>query len=358
MGNLKKKIVFVAHSYHKKTKSCDFIVDYLKNFFEVELVFDEEWETGKRVDWSVFGEDKYFAVIIWQMFPQKEDLKKINNSNIVYFPMFDQVVSWHFNQWKLCKNIKMVCFSSTLHKYLQRIGLNSMYVQYFIEPKEFSAGKSDEVFFWQRHSKININTIKKILKDSDVKIHIHKAIDPGQKYVPPTLEDEERFGITYSEWFDSKEEMQDFIKSKGVYIAPRYLEGIGMSFLESIAQGKLVIANNKPTMNEYIKNGETGYLCNFKFPHKVKLKNVEQIQKNTYEYAKRGYAKWLKDRENIVNFINSKPYCADFKLWVKLLMPFLSIERRKIIRFKLGRNPNLEIFCMKLDKFFRNNATK
>lgn len=344
----RKKVAFIAHSYHKKTKSCDFMVDYLKEFFDVELIYDEEWETGKQIDWKIFSEDEYHAVIIWQMFPRKEDFEKINNSNIVYFPMYDQVYNWHFNQWKICKNIKIVSFSLTLHKYLQKLGLNSLYVQYFIEPKGFFPGNVNEVFFWQRLSKININTVKKILKGNNVKIHVHKTVDPGQIYVPPTKEDENNFCITYSEWFDKKEDMQDFIKSKGIYISPRYLEGIGMGFLEAIAQGKLVIANNKPTMKEYIQNGKTGYLCNFKFPRRIELKNIEQIQKNTYDFAQKGYAKWLQDRKNIIEFIDSAPQKGEFKLWVKLLMPFLSIERKKILRIKFGSNPNLEIFGRKL----------
>jgi len=344
---LNEKIVFVAHSYHKKTHSCDFMVDYLKEFFDVEIVFDEEWETGKKIDWSKFNSE-YKAVIIWQMFPEKENFEKIPNENIIYFPMYDQVEKWHFKQWYLCKNIKIVSFSSTLHKQLKKWGFNSLYVQYFIEPKEFSPGTSDEVFFWQRHSKININTVKKIFKNSDVKIHLHKTVDPGQNYVAPTKDDEKRFKISYSEWFDTKEKMQEFIKTKGIYIAPRYTEGIGMSFLEAMAQGKLVIAHNKPTMNEYIKNGKTGFLCNFKFPRAINLKNIEEIQKNTYEYAKDGYGKWLTSRKNIIDFVNIRPRKNKLNLWTRICLPILFIDRKQFIRVKFGHNASLTLFGKKI----------
>ncbi len=344
---MKEKIAFIAHSYHKKTRSCDFMVDYLKEFFEVELIFDEEWETGQKINWINFDEN-YKAIIIWQMFPKEEDFSKIVNRNIIYFPMYDQVENWHFNQWLLCKDIKIVSFSSTIHKKIQKWGLKSIYLQYFIEPQEFSPGIADEVFFWQRLSKININTIKKIFKNSDVKIHIHKTVDPGQVYVASEKADEEKFNITYSEWFDSKKEMQDFIKTKGIYIAPRFLEGIGMSFLEAMAQGKLVIAHNKPTMSEYIKNGKTGYLCNFKFPRALNLKNVEEIQRNTYEFAKNGYGKWLIDRKNIIDFINLPPRKNELKFWTKIFLPFLKLDRKKVIRLKLGHNASLTILGKKI----------
>lgn len=345
---MKQKIIFIAHSYHKKTRSYDFIVDYLKNFYEVELLFEEEWETGKELNWASLN-NAYKAVIIFQMFPDKpEFLKKITNNNIIFLPMYDHVKKWNFKKWYICKDIKIVSFSSTLYKKLQNWGFNSIYVQYFIEPKEFSPGNEDEVFFWQRHTKININIIKKIFKNSDVRIHMHKAIDPGQNFIQPTKEDEERFKIKYSEWFDTKEEMADFIKTKGIYIAPRFLEGIGMSFLEAMAQGKIVIANNQPTMTEYIKNSKTGFLCNFRYPKAIKLSNIKEMQQNTYDYSKAGYEKWIIDRENIIKMIEQEPQKNELNLWTKICLPFLFFDIKKIIKFKFGSNASLKLFGLKI----------
>lgn len=341
------KIAFIAHSYHKKTLSYAFLFDYLKEFFDVDLIFDEEWETGKKIDWSLLDE-KYNAIVIFQMFPRENNFEKITNKNIVYIPMYDQVENLHFNQWYKCRNIKIICFSLTLHKKLQNYGFNSIYLQYFIEPKEFSPGNENEVFFWQRLKKINITTIKKIFKKSNVQIHIHKSADPGHEFVAPSVEDEKKFNITYSEWFNTKEEMQEFIKTKGIYIAPRYTEGIGMSFLEAMAQGKVIIANNKPTMNEYIKHGKTGFLCNFRFPKAISIKNIKEIQENTYKCAKAGYEKWLIDRKNIIDYINESPKENKLKLWVRLLFPFLMIERKKIVRIKFGSNTSLILFGKKI----------
>ena len=340
------KIVFIAHSYHKRTHSYDFIVDYLKKFYDVEIIFDEKWETGKEIDWSVL-DDSYKAIVIFQMFPDEKDFKKITNSNIVYMPMYDHVKKWHFKKWYDCKNIKIINFSYYLHKKLKKWGFNSIYIQYFIEPQKFSPGLENEVFFWQRLTKININTIKKIFKNSNIKIHIHKSVDPGQEFIKPSKNDEEHFKITYSEWFDSKTELQGFTENMGIYIASRFTEGIGMSFLEAMAQGKFIIANNKPTMNEYIKHKKTGYLCNFKFPRPIKLSNIKAIQKNTYDYAKDGYKKWLNERINIINFINEPPHKTKLKLWTKIFLPFLLFNIREIIKFKLGSNPSLTLFGSK-----------
>lgn len=340
---MEKKIVFIAHSYHKKTKSCDFMVEYLKTFYDVEVIYDEEWETGKKIDWNSF-DLRYHAVVIWQMFPENVDPSKIQNPNVVFFPMYDQAVRWNFAQWYQCKNFKIMNFSSTLHKKLTKWGFNSIYVQYFTEPQEFSPGKTDEVFFWQRFTKININTIKRFFENSDVKIHIHKTVDPGQEYIAPSAADEEKFKITYSDWFDTKEQVQKFIKTKGIYIAPRYSEGIGLSFLEAMAQGKLIVANNRSTMNEYIKHGKTGFLCNFKFPHSLRLKNLDKIQRQAYEYSKQGYGKWLIERKNIIDFINAPVKENKLRLCTRVCLPFLFIERKKIIQFKFGSNACLHLF--------------
>ena len=43
-----EKVAFIAHSFHKKTHSFDFLINYLRDFFEVEEFYDEEWETGKK----------------------------------------------------------------------------------------------------------------------------------------------------------------------------------------------------------------------------------------------------------------------------------------------------------------------
>lgn len=337
-----KKIVFIAHSYHKKTHSYDFIFSYLKEFYDVDIVFDEYWETGKQIDWASFDES-YNAVVIFQMFPSEKNLSLITNKNIVYIPMYDHVAKWKFEDWLLCKNIKIVSFSSTLHKKLICWGFNSVSVKYFVEPNDFCPGNTNEVFFWQRKTKLNINTVKKILGDENFKIHIHKAVDPGSEFILPSKADEQKYNITYSEWFESKNEAREVMKNKGIYISPRFTEGIGMSFLEAMAMGKLVIANNRATMNEYIVNGKTGYLCNLKYPRKLKLENIEQIQKNTYEYAKEGYKNWLVQREEIVKLIETPPTENELKLWVKIFKPFLLFDIRKIIQFKFGSNPCLKI---------------
>lgn len=301
--NLKsKKLVYIGHSYHSKTKSTGFLIDYLKEFFDVEVVLDESWQGKPAPDLS-FIDESYLGVIFFQLLPSREVIDRIKNDNIIYFPMYDQSGRLDYDYWKNYHDLKIANFSSTLHKKLKKWNFESMYVQYFLDPQEFKPGKKDEVFFWQRLTKISISTIIRLLNKEKVKIHIHKAIDPDQEFMQPKKEDEDKFKITYSEWYGTREEMLEVVNQKGIYIAPREYEGIGLSFLEAMAKGKAVIAVNNPTMNEYIEHGKNGYLYDLDNPKEIDLSNIEEVQKNTYRYMQEGYKKWKDDRKKIINFI-------------------------------------------------------
>ena len=331
--NRNNKIVFIGHSYHQKTKSSQFFIDYLSEFYGVETYFDESWNGGQEPDYSSILNSECKAIIFWQIMPSSKIIKTINNQNVIIFPMYD--ASHKISDFRYLGNIKIINFSATLHKELQKFGFNSYYFQYFPKPKDFCPGKIDEIFFWQRRSGFNVNHVLKILNNTNYKLHIHKAVDPGQKFIPTLSQNTTQ--ITYSDWFDSKDELEKIISEKAIYIASRIREGIGMSFLEAMAMGKVVIANNEPTMNEYIVNGKTGFLCDYKNPTPVNICDVEEIQRNTYKYMQQGYNKWLLDRVRIIEIIESKQCKQKIINCVILsICSLLSLSMYKIL--KLSKN--------------------
>lgn len=298
----RKKLVYIGHSYHYKTKSTTFLIDYLQEFFDVQVILDESWD-GKPFPDISFIDDSYAGVVFFQNLPSDDVLNSINNENLIFFPMFDGhgLVGDQF--WKDHTMLKVVNFSSTLHQQIAKLGLKSIAVQYFPDPKEFAKGDPKGVFFWQRITHININVVSTLLGKFVENIHIHKAIDPHHEFTMPDDETANRMKITYSDWFETREEMLDVMKSKAIYIAPREREGIGLSFLEAMAMGKCVIAVDNPTMNEYIKNGHTGFLYDLNSPSQLDLTDISSIQNETYEYMQRGYRRWLDEREKIIKFI-------------------------------------------------------
>ncbi|RDU66360.1 hypothetical protein CQA53_03830 [Helicobacter didelphidarum] len=179
-------------------------------------------------------------------------------------------------------------------------------MQYFLKPREFKDSNLNKVFFWQRRIEINFLSLKKIFQYYPVKIHIHVALDGGHSIVPkPNKEDEERFGITYSHWCEDKNEMETILDECGIYIAPRTSEGIGLSFLHALSLGKVIIAYNAPTMNEYIIHNVNGYLIDFENPQPIDFSNIKIVQENARKLAKEGYEKWLKDREKFIDFMEN-----------------------------------------------------
>ena len=297
-----KKIVFVGHSYHTKTRSEDFLIDYLKEFYDVEIILDETW-IGKSFPDLSFIDESYLGVIFFQLLPEKSVMDTIKNDNLLHFPMYDHSGWYSLKFWDDYRGFKMINFSKVMQTKLSDWGFESMYVQYFPKPIGFFPGKKDEVFFWQRWSNININNVSKLFSKGNYKIHLHKAVDPGHGFVQPGKALEKKFSITYSDWFENKSAALDVIKQKGIYIAPRACEGIGMSYLEAMAMGKAVIACDNPTMNEYIVHGKTGYLFDLTKAKPINLSDIENVQRNAYSYMQDGYKRWQKERSLIIDFI-------------------------------------------------------
>jgi glycosyltransferase involved in cell wall biosynthesis len=261
---------------------------------------------GKQFPDLSFIDEGYLGVIFLQSLPPVETLNKLRNTNIMFFPMYDASKDWDRGLWQQIADLKIVSFSKALHEKLAQWHIPSLYLQYFPEPSEFFAGDPKKVFFWQRRTEISFERIKHLFAGQNVSVHIHKALDPYQEFVRPSPEDEKAFNITYSDWYESKEELWEEMKKSAIYIAPREYEGIGMSFLEAMSKGKVVIACDNPTMNEYIQDGKTGYLFKLKKPEPIDLGKVKEVQKNTNDYMKAGYERWIAEREKIVDFLKKE----------------------------------------------------
>lgn len=318
-----KKLLYVKHAFHNKTKSNDFLQDILKTEYEIEF-FDFDNDNDSLDKFSELSGREYDTVVLFQIMPPVSSLKKyIKYKHISFFPMYDATHFFNRGIWNEYRECNIINFSSTLHNKCQSLGLSSYYIQYFPKPAEITnQGEENALFFWQRREKINTNTIEKVLDVKVIKkLYLHSAPDPSNKTPEPSKIWTDK--IIHSNWFDSKDEMQAYIQNAALYFAPREFEGIGMSFLEAMAAGRCVIAPDNPTMNEYIINGKTGYLYNFKSPQKIDLKNIRDIQQASYDYIKTGYNKWEKEKFNILNLIktspseNNNPELMDNKLLIK-----------------------------------------
>lgn len=301
-----KNLLYIGHNYHLKTKSTLFLIDLLKERYDVDFVsFDPYKNQYEGIEKS--QGKKYDVLVVFQIMPPPEFLEnKLIYEQGVFFPMYDYIITRNYDPWPEYRRFKIINFSRTIHEELTRRGYESYYVQYFPKPEgNQPLGDVNSIFFWQRMERINISIVSALFSEQQIEhIHIHKAMDPNQKFIEPDtcLADK----ISYSEWFGTKEEMQEVMYRSAWYIAPREYEGIGMSFLEAMAAGRCVVAPNTPTMNEYIQDGITGFLYDIDNPQPIQPCEVKAIQENARKYIENGYKKWEKEKYEILKWIEEE----------------------------------------------------
>ena len=302
-----KKLLFIGHEFHKTTKSSYFMQELLAEKYEIESFYIDPYKITDT-DFAQISGKTFDILVLWQVMPSLMELEKyIKFKTCAFFPMYDHTKTLNSPLWNEYKNCNIINFSKAFHKTCKEGGLSSYYIQYFPKPADIlDEGDEKSIFFWQRSDKITTKTLEKVIDIKKIdKLYLHKNTDPKNKFIPPSKNLESK--VVYSSWFDTKDEMQKYIQKSALYFAPRRYEGIGMSFLEAMAAGRCVIAPDYPTMNEYIKNRETGFLYDYKRPELLTLSNIRKIQKNASEYIKQGYEKWKKKKYKIFEYIESEP---------------------------------------------------
>ena len=147
-------------------------------------------------------------------------------------------------------------------------------------------------FLWQRHPGIGLELIKNTFPPECVRKVIYKADFPTEISAP--------FPIEKLEGWIPKEQLLERMAEADFYLAPRPQEGIGFSFLEAMAMGKIVLAHDDATMNEYIEDGKTGYLFNKEHHFKHTIASPATLQPTLELSTKKLYTQWLQDKERLV----------------------------------------------------------
>ncbi len=306
----KPTLAFVDHSFHKKSHSGDFLRELFSDNFQVIDYWDDSWKGGKQIEAEELN--KYDYVYYFQLINSLSELKKIK-SKIIWSPMYDGL-SFDDHYWRMLATfpIKILCFSQKVHDQCLKYGIQTILVQYYYEPVKnmsVSSKEGNHFFFWYR-GLITFKDIKKIIKPGDVSSFIYKSTpDPFTKKEIISEKDIADYKIRIIESdFLPKNEYLDLLSECNFYIAPRRKEGIGMSFLEAMSMGHVVIGSNEATMNEYIQNNFNGYLFD-KDTKFINFKNSKEVRKNSILSAKCGHENWKNDKLKIINFFLS-PFIA------------------------------------------------
>jgi glycosyltransferase involved in cell wall biosynthesis len=294
------KILFIDESYHKQTKSTLFFEEIFSRKYGIEHCYIQGMPIReiKRI-----ADADFAAVIFFQVSPAPY-INYFNRHNVVFVPMYDSFAPIRKKELVFLKGIKWVFFSGAYRAIEPK---DSLFVKYFPEPgKGLTAANEESFFFWQRRERPSWEHAKALISKLVVdRVHMHCAVDPPFELVMPSQTDIDKYHVTFSRWLDKKDDIDSIIMSCKYYFAPRTKEGIGMSYLEAMAQGRIVIAPNDGTMNEYIVHGVNGYLYDIENARPLEL--VEgNLAENAYRTVRAGREEWLMDKEKILSFVEGK----------------------------------------------------
>lgn len=327
----KPTMAFVDHSFHKNTKSGDFMKELLSSHFETTRYWDESWNGGQGIDIEELN--KYDYVFFQQIISPLNEIRKLR-AKVIWAPMYDGT-DFNYLYWKTLSflPIKVLCFSEKIYSHCKKFGINSIRLKYFINPQEYGAYSDSTtgivVFFWYRGG-ITFKDIKKIIDPRQIDKLIYKSNpDPSYEKEIFNREDMRNFKMEIIEGgYTSRKEYLELLSQANIFIAPRKKEGIGLSFLEAMAMGQCIVGNDDATMNEYINHNYNGYLFDLKHPQIIDFSEIKEIIYRSKEIALQGYLDWENDKEKIIKFITSPLIVSPLnKLFGSIFLNFSKFAR-------------------------------
>ena len=299
------KWLFIDHEYHKRTGSAKFFLDIVRKSFSVdEHYYNRYYHTQAE---KVAAD--YDGVIIWE-FPISRNKFFFRGKKNVFVPMYDNEWASYW-QWKRIawSGMGVISFCDKVMTHAKRCGVkNIIDVRYFPDPAELPqiSGDLKRVFLWERGEVGRTN--------------VERMFPSGAGF---------SFDIKPQDEILPRDVYLRRLAECGIVVAPRRKEGIGMAFLEAMAMGKCVVAHNDATMNEYIKNGETGILFNADRPTVITESQVLSVRSNIHESKDQLYGVWLDDMKKICDFIFAQKPCAPSllnRLKILLSYPMYLVE--------------------------------
>ena len=304
------EVTVIDHAYHAKTNSQAFLLDPLVGRCNSRLYYDDMSSDRVR---GYFPDGVGGVNVIWQCCHSDVVHRMCEEGSASFiFPMFDS--SNHRQAAEFPAKAKYFCFSRTLHEKLRGYGLNSELCTYYPQPlprddlafvrqaeKRRRGDTEVAAYFWFRIPPVDLALVSRFLKPLGItKLYVNLSPDPGVEVRPEDWPSSiEGVPIEYVGWMPRKRDLIDLLANCLVYFAPRVCEGIGLSFLEAMAQGMCVVAPNYPTMNEYIDHGRTGILYDIQGEPQIPATDVATLAENGHRSVEIGRAEWLRQERKI-----------------------------------------------------------
>lgn len=299
------RLAFVGHPHHAQTGSARFMIDALRRLGSVEEYVAGAAPGGADLAGVVRG--GHDAVVVWQVEEAALRLVEAGLPNVTFFPMYDSCREHPDSYWRRLAPSKVVSFSSVLGARLQRLGVRVRCVRYWPEVPAERVVPGPELagYFWQRRRELSWETIRTLVAHAPFRrFTLHDAPDPGEGPLPgPAPDEAARVHLRRTTWHADRAAARAELLSHDVYFAPRVYEGIGMSFLEAMAMGLLVVAPDRPTMNEYVVSGVNGILYDPAIPAPLDLGRARELGDRARRSAEVGRARWCRALPALLDFV-------------------------------------------------------
>lgn len=304
----KPTLLFVGHAFHTRTRSSQFMIEVLERHFRVDCLFIDPSAKMNHEQWP----DTEF-VYVWQLDYLAPVFIALGR-RVIISPMYDGSYPTDDLHWRACRQALFVNFSLGMHLRAVTNGCHSVLTKYFPDPKNYKKVEDFDtlgVFLWERlpRSFLNRDYVHHLFNSVD-RVHIHAAPDnPLHRSQLSAEPYEPDYTVSTSSWFERRSDLDAVIDALNIYVAPRPAEGIGMGFLEAMARGMIVVANDRPTHSEYIDNWVDGILVNEKTTG-IDLRRPETLRSisvNARTKVEAGHKAWKEGLRDLVEQIRQTP---------------------------------------------------
>jgi len=313
------RIAFVGHRFHERTGSTRFLRAILSDLGEVTSMSSSPDEPGAADDAVVaeFLEGRHDLWVFVQTEYLAARLVPLGLRGAVLVPMYDGAWGRPDDFFRQFVNSRFLSFSRALHERLQRLDQRSASFEYWPEPaapvERTTEPGTWSAFFWERRPLTVPNARSVALQCRALGIdalHVHAVPDfPQESAGAPAYRHRGDIGgvsITTSTWFDSADDFRAVARRPLFHFAPRLEEGIGMTVLEAMAAGQIVVAPDRPTANEYIGHRASGILYDPERPTDLpglSQEEAAELSRAAHMRVAAGHATWQADRERLVSFL-------------------------------------------------------
>lgn len=300
-----RRALFIGHAFHRKSGSSAFFLAMLRSRFAVDTAF---------LDPAAFAaadlpDEPCDLVVLWQLDFLAPRYIAAGYRTVVV-PMYDASASLPDRHFAIMRDALFVNFSAALHLRAVRLGCRSLFARYYPDPADFEPVTDYATargFFWRRRpDEVSLEMVDTLLGDALATLHVHNAADYGES--EPIADGAIGFGecaVTETRWGETAGIYRAALGEANVYVAPRLAEGIGMGFLEAMARGMVVFANDAPTHNEYIESGYNGVLFNREMLHPVALDDLAGIGTAARRTVALGHRHFLMQASTILDALDA-----------------------------------------------------